>query len=155
MPKMKTHKASKKRFRVTATGKLKRSQAGKKHLNSHKTGKRKRHLAGQGRRDRPCCAEIHRSWVASEPVCRAEGVRCMVRARSGKTVRRGRKRHAQADQGLPSGRHNLYRQSLVTLIRGARLRLPRSPRPQARVPPAVDRPHQRRLPDARPCATAS
>ncbi len=46
MPKMKTHKASKKRFRVSATGKLKRSQAGKKHLNSHKTGKRKRHLRG-------------------------------------------------------------------------------------------------------------
>ena len=44
MPKMKTHKASKKRFKVTATGKLKRSQAGKKHLNSHKSGKRKRHL---------------------------------------------------------------------------------------------------------------
>jgi large subunit ribosomal protein L35 len=44
MPKMKTHKASKKRFRVTASGKLKRAQAGKKHLNSHKTGKRKRHL---------------------------------------------------------------------------------------------------------------
>ena len=44
MPKMKTHKASRKRFRVTATGKLKRTQAGKKHLLSHKTGKRKRHL---------------------------------------------------------------------------------------------------------------
>ena len=44
MPKMKTHKASKKRFRVTATGKLKRHQAGKKHLLSHKTGKRKRQL---------------------------------------------------------------------------------------------------------------
>lgn len=44
MPKMKTHKASKKRFRVTATGKLKRTQAGKKHLNSHKSGKRKRQL---------------------------------------------------------------------------------------------------------------
>jgi large subunit ribosomal protein L35 len=44
MPKQKTHKASKKRFRVTATGKLKRAQAGKKHLNSPKTGKRKRHL---------------------------------------------------------------------------------------------------------------
>lgn len=44
MAKMKTHKASKKRFRVTGTGKLKRSQAGKKHLNSHKTGKRKRQL---------------------------------------------------------------------------------------------------------------
>lgn len=46
MPKMKTHKGSKKRFRVTASGKLKRSQAGKRHLNSHKTGKRKRHLRG-------------------------------------------------------------------------------------------------------------
>jgi len=44
MPKMKTHKGSKKRFRVTASGKLKRSQAGKKHLLSHKTGKRKRQL---------------------------------------------------------------------------------------------------------------
>jgi large subunit ribosomal protein L35 len=46
MPKMKTHKASKKRFRVTATGKLKRSQAGKKHLNSPKSAKRKRQLRG-------------------------------------------------------------------------------------------------------------
>jgi large subunit ribosomal protein L35 len=44
MPKMKTHKGAKKRFRVSATGKLKRSQAGKKHLNSPKSGKRKRHL---------------------------------------------------------------------------------------------------------------
>jgi large subunit ribosomal protein L35 len=44
MPKTKTHKGSKKRFRVSANGKLKRSQAGKKHLNSSKTGKRKRHL---------------------------------------------------------------------------------------------------------------
>lgn len=44
MTKQKTHKASKKRFRVSATGKLKRTQAGKKHLNSHKSGKRKRQL---------------------------------------------------------------------------------------------------------------
>ena len=47
MPKMKTHKGSRKRFRVTAGGKLKRRQAGKKHLLSHKTGKRKRHLRGE------------------------------------------------------------------------------------------------------------
>lgn len=46
MPKMKTHKASRKRFKVTANGKLKRSQAGKKHLNSPKSGKRKRQLRG-------------------------------------------------------------------------------------------------------------
>jgi large subunit ribosomal protein L35 len=44
MPKMKTVKSIKKRFRVTAKGKLKRRQAGKKHLESHKTGKRKRQL---------------------------------------------------------------------------------------------------------------
>ncbi len=47
MPKMKTHKASRKRFRVSANGKLKRSQAGKKHLNSPKSAKRKRHLRGR------------------------------------------------------------------------------------------------------------
>ena len=41
---MKTHKASKKRFKITASGKLKRRQSCKRHLNSHKTGKRKRHL---------------------------------------------------------------------------------------------------------------
>jgi large subunit ribosomal protein L35 len=46
MPKMKTHKASKKRFRVTADGKLSRHKAGKKHLLSHKSGKRKRVLRG-------------------------------------------------------------------------------------------------------------
>ncbi len=44
MPKQKTHKGAKKRFRVTAGGRLKRSQAGKKHLNSPKAAKRKRHL---------------------------------------------------------------------------------------------------------------
>jgi large subunit ribosomal protein L35 len=46
MPKMKTHKGARKRFHVTAQGKLTRRQAGKKHLLSNKTGKRKRHLRG-------------------------------------------------------------------------------------------------------------
>lgn len=44
MTKQKTHKGSKKRFKISANGKLKRTQAGKKHLNSHKAGKRKRQL---------------------------------------------------------------------------------------------------------------
>jgi large subunit ribosomal protein L35 len=47
MPKMKSHKASRKRFKVSPNGKLKRAQAGKKHLNSHKAGKRKRQLRGR------------------------------------------------------------------------------------------------------------
>ena len=42
--KNKTNRSLKKRFKITATGKLKRKQAGKKHLLSHKTGKRKRQL---------------------------------------------------------------------------------------------------------------
>jgi large subunit ribosomal protein L35 len=44
MPKMKTHKSIRKRFRVTGTGKLKRKQAGKKHLQSPKAPKRRRQL---------------------------------------------------------------------------------------------------------------
>ena len=41
----------------------------------------------------------------------------MVRARSGKTVTQGRKRHRKLTKGFRASRHNLYRQSLVTLIR--------------------------------------
>src|SRR5436190_21667664 len=44
----------------------------------------------------------------------------MVRARSGKTVTQGRKRHRRLTKGFHLSRHNLYRQSLVTLIRARR-----------------------------------
>jgi large subunit ribosomal protein L20 len=42
----------------------------------------------------------------------------MTRARSGKTVLRGRKRMRRLTKGFRLSRHNLFRQSLVTLIRG-------------------------------------
>ena len=42
MPKMKTHSASKKRFRPTATGKLVRRKAIQTHLMEPKSSKRKR-----------------------------------------------------------------------------------------------------------------
>jgi len=42
MPKMKTHSASKKRFRLTGTGKLVRRRGMKSHLLEHKSSKRKR-----------------------------------------------------------------------------------------------------------------
>src|SRR5881227_479240 len=42
----------------------------------------------------------------------------MTRARSGKTVLRGRKRMRKLTKGFRLSRHNLVRQSLVTLIRG-------------------------------------
>src|SRR5438876_4519728 len=41
----------------------------------------------------------------------------MVRARSGKTVTRQRKRTRKLTKGFRLSRHNLYRQSIVTLIR--------------------------------------
>jgi large subunit ribosomal protein L35 len=46
MPKQKTHKGTKKRFRITASGKLKHRQAGTSHLNSRMSQKRKRNLRG-------------------------------------------------------------------------------------------------------------
>jgi large subunit ribosomal protein L35 len=42
MPKTKSHSATKKRFRVTGSGKLVRRHAFKSHLLEHKTPKRKR-----------------------------------------------------------------------------------------------------------------
>ena len=48
MPKMKTHKASKARFKVTGTGKLKRQRPGRRHILTKKTSKRKRQLARPG-----------------------------------------------------------------------------------------------------------
>jgi len=44
MPKQKTHKGVKKRFRVTATGKVKHRNSGTSHLAARMTQKRKRHL---------------------------------------------------------------------------------------------------------------
>ncbi len=46
MPKQKTHKGVKKRFRVTATGKVKHRQAGTSHLAARMSHKRKRMLRG-------------------------------------------------------------------------------------------------------------
>ncbi len=44
MPKMKTHSASKKRFKLTATGKVKRTMVGANHILTKKSTKRKRTL---------------------------------------------------------------------------------------------------------------
>jgi large subunit ribosomal protein L35 len=44
MPKMKTVKAAKKRFKITATGKVLFKPAGKKHLMSGKRSKRRRQM---------------------------------------------------------------------------------------------------------------
>jgi len=44
MPKLKTNSGAKKRFKITATGKILRKRAGKSHLLTKKSKKRKRKL---------------------------------------------------------------------------------------------------------------
>ena len=44
MPKMKSHSGAKKRFKITATGKVKRYSQNKSHILSKKSTKRKRRL---------------------------------------------------------------------------------------------------------------
>ena len=46
MPKQKTHKGTKKRFRLTANGKIKHRQAGTSHLQARMSKKRRRQLRG-------------------------------------------------------------------------------------------------------------
>ncbi|MFM8635819.1 MAG: 50S ribosomal protein L35 [Planctomycetia bacterium] len=48
MPKQKTHKGVKKRFRLTANGKAKHRRSGTSHLQVRLTAKRKRNLRGTG-----------------------------------------------------------------------------------------------------------
>ncbi len=48
MPKMKTHRAAAKRFKVTGSGKIARARGFKSHLLTSKTRKRKRQLKRSG-----------------------------------------------------------------------------------------------------------
>ena len=48
MPKQKTHKGTKKRFRLTAKGKAKHRRSGTSHLQVRVSSKRKRNLRGTG-----------------------------------------------------------------------------------------------------------
>lgn len=48
MPKLKTKKAVKKRFKITGTGKIIRSRSGRGHLRTGKSRKRKRALRRAG-----------------------------------------------------------------------------------------------------------
>ena len=48
MPKMKSHSGTKKRFRVTGSGKIMRGKAYKSHILTKKTTKRKRNFRQEG-----------------------------------------------------------------------------------------------------------
>jgi len=46
MPKMKTHSATAKRFKLSGSGKVMRQRAGRRHLLEHKSSRVTRRLAG-------------------------------------------------------------------------------------------------------------
>ncbi len=58
MPKVKTHKGTKKRFRLTAKGKVRHRQAGTSHHAFRKTHKQKRLLRGTEGVDKTESAKI-------------------------------------------------------------------------------------------------
>lgn len=60
MAKQKTHSSSKKRFKVTGSGKVKRAKAFKKHILTKKTTKRKRNLRGTTVASEPDAKRIKR-----------------------------------------------------------------------------------------------
>ena len=61
MPKMKTHKGTKKRFRLTAKGKAKHRSAGTSHLAARMSNKRKRNLRGTTVTDKTMQQTIQRA----------------------------------------------------------------------------------------------
>ena len=134
MPKMKTHSGAKKRFKVTATGKVRGRHAFTSHILEKKSPKHKR-AAGQAddaleRRRAPRQAD-----AGSGQMTRVK--RSVGRAQEAP-------RDARADEGLPRRGALQLQARQGGAAEGRRLRLPRPAQPQARLPQAVDHAHQRR-----------
>ncbi|UYG15591.1 50S ribosomal protein L35 [Brachybacterium huguangmaarense] len=60
MPKNKTHSGTKKRVRVTGSGKLMREKANARHLLEHKSSNRKRRLGGDTTVDKANTKQVKR-----------------------------------------------------------------------------------------------
>ena len=58
MPKNKTHSGTKKRFRVTGTGKVMREQAGGRHLLEHKSSRFTRSIANDVEVSKPDAKKV-------------------------------------------------------------------------------------------------
>ncbi|MBM4090764.1 MAG: 50S ribosomal protein L35 [Planctomycetes bacterium] len=65
MPKQKTHKGTKKRFRLTASGKAKHRHAGTSHLQARMSKKRKRNLRGTKTVDKVMQKSIQRALAGN------------------------------------------------------------------------------------------
>lgn len=63
MPKLKTKSSAKKRFKITASGKVMRAQAGKRHGMIKRTNKQIRHLRGTVTMSDPDAAKVLRYYM--------------------------------------------------------------------------------------------
>jgi large subunit ribosomal protein L35 len=97
MPKLKTHKGMKKRFKISANGKVRHKRCGSSHLMSHKSGKQVRRLRKKAELD--VAAEARRIRFASleKPNVNAADVRAQ------KLAARARKGEPSGHAGPPSG----------------------------------------------------
>ena len=126
MPKMKTHKGTKKRFRLTATGKAKHRRAGTSHLATRKTHKQKRNLRGTGvvsdvetKRIRIALTDIA-TKIEPRPCDRMQfDYRGPIAMRTVKGAARNqaKKRLFHKVKGFVGGRRRLLRTAKETLIR--------------------------------------
>ena len=58
MPKMKSHSGTKKRFRITGSGKVMREQAGGRHLLEHKSSRYTRSIANDVEVSKPDAKKV-------------------------------------------------------------------------------------------------
>ena len=138
MPKMKTKSGAKKRFRVRGSGSVKRGQAFKRHILTKKSTKSKRQLRGSD--GRPSA----RTWTRCARCCPTrKGATTMPRVKRGVTARARHKKVIDAGQGLPRPPQERLPDRQGSGDEGGPVPVPRPPHQEARVPRAVDRPHQR------------
>ena len=136
MPKMKTHKGTKKRFRLTAKGKVKHRAAGTSHLAARMSQKRKRNCAARGSstRSRPprsasssasTAIEFHQrdgqknaSLVREGPGSRLDlKVSQSMRTTKGAARNRAKNRLFKKAKGYVGGRRRLLRTAKENLVR--------------------------------------
>ena len=162
MPKLKTQRGAAKRFKKTAGGKFLRSKAFKQHILTSKSSKRKRHMRGTevvAKPTRPSsrgCCRINSS-ARLQPV--AEPLVAEADSRQWETECRELKEEPYAGEAEEAARacQGLLREQEQAVSRGKRIGrygaqvcVRRPPPQEARLPDAVDRPHQRRRARARP-----
>ena len=156
MPKMKTHRGAAKRFKVTGTGKIRRRKAFRDHLlenevePAHAPARPRRR--GDRRRQEARRAHARRSSRQPDPptggrrtVTRGVMARSSVPSRARSTAARSSRR----PQGYTGSRSRNFRKANEQVMHSLRYAVPRPAGAQGRVPPALDRAHQRRVPRAR------